>query len=114
MPTILFPRTEYLDTADEGRGLGLAATLSWTDPAYDSIMFDTTDQLGQTVGQVASARGGLLDFRFPNDANAKQDVFTGFGLSNKEKLREISLKYDPLQIFQKLQNGGFLVSGNTK
>lgn len=88
---------------------GFTGTLAWSNPVYDDAMFAITDQLGQVIEQAASAYGGLLDFRFPNDANAEQDVFAGFGSSNVQKLRQVSTKYDPLQIFQKQQNGGFLL-----
>lgn len=39
-------------------------------------------------------------------------MFTGFsyGQHNLERLKSIAKKYDPGSIFQKLQNGGWLVS----
>lgn len=51
-----------------------------------------------------------LDFIFLNDASHDQNPLASYGTENLAKLREISRAYDPEQIFQKLQNGGFLLS----
>jgi hypothetical protein len=44
---------------------------------------------------------------YQNYASAEQNVFWGYGEQNLEKLREVSRKYDPNGVFEKLQLGYF-------
>jgi hypothetical protein len=46
-------------------------------------------------------------YLYQNYAAGDQDVFAGYGEENRKKLRKISKKYDPEQVFQKLQPGYF-------
>ena len=89
---------------------GFTTTISWPDPSTDAAMYSTADELTDTLQQIASANGNLLSFRFPNDANARQDIFEGYGSDSVQQLRSVSTRYDPDQVFQKQQNGGFLLS----
>ena len=45
-----------------------------------------------------------------NDAYDGQAVLKGYGGGNFEKLRTIALAYDLDGVFQRLQNGGWLLS----
>ncbi|KAL8733403.1 MAG: hypothetical protein Q9181_003611 [Wetmoreana brouardii] len=60
--------------------------------------------------ELGEARGSYLVFLYMNDASRDQNPIAGYGASNVAKLRSVSKKYDPAQIFQTLQNGGFLLS----
>ena len=51
-----------------------------------------------------------LPYEFQNDASYTQNVLAGYGAANLAALQAASKKYDPWQVMQKLQNGGFLVS----
>jgi hypothetical protein len=42
-------------------------------------------------------------------ASASQKVISGYGKNCMEKLSQVAHKYDPDQIFQNLQNNGFLI-----
>jgi len=44
-----------------------------------------------------------------NDASRDQNPIAGYGAENVAKLKAVSEKYDPTQIFQVLQNDGFLL-----
>lgn len=44
---------------------------------------------------------------YQNYAAAEQKVFEGYGEENLESLRQVSKKYDPDGVFQKLQPGYF-------
>ncbi len=46
-------------------------------------------------------------YLYQNYAAEDQDVFAGYGEENRARLRAISKKYDPDQVFQKLQPGYF-------
>jgi len=47
------------------------------------------------------------DFIYLNYASEYQDPIESYGAANKERLIKISKKYDPAQVFQYLQPGGF-------
>lgn len=58
----------------------------------------------------AKKAGQFLPFRFMNDASAVQNTVGSYGRENLEKMKATSRKYDPQQVFQTLQNGGWFVS----
>lgn len=60
--------------------------------------------------ELGEERGLYLPFLYMNDASRDQNPIAGYGASNVEKLKVVSKKYDPAQIFQTLQNDGFLLS----
>jgi hypothetical protein len=58
---------------------------------------------------IAIARTSGLDhpYLYQNYASYQQDVFASYGAENLVKLKSISTKYDPQQVWQKLQPGYF-------
>jgi hypothetical protein len=56
--------------------------------------------------EMARQEGKLSKFIYPNDANEKQDVFAGYEEGCVERLRDVSRKYDPERVIQRLQGGG--------
>jgi hypothetical protein len=58
------------------------------------------------MSSLAREEGKLHKYIYINDANEKQDVFSGYDKENIEKMREVSRKYDPERVMQKLQGGG--------
>jgi hypothetical protein len=58
---------------------------------------------------VAVARANGLDhpYLYQNYASYQQNVFASYGADNLARLRSISKKYDPQQVWQKLQPGYF-------
>lgn len=59
---------------------------------------------------LAKARGLHLPFLYMNHAARDQDPLASYGPENLARLRDVARKYDPVQMFQTLQNGGFLLS----
>lgn len=55
----------------------------------------------------AKKRGLDNDFVYLNYASEYQDPTGSYGVANKERLEKVSKKYDPSQVFQYLQPGGF-------
>lgn len=55
----------------------------------------------------AVARGLDNPFLYQNYASLEQKVFESYGAVNHQKLKDISKKYDPSQVFQKLSPGHF-------
>ena len=60
--------------------------------------------------ELAEERGLYLDFLYMKDASRDQNPIAGYGATNIAKLKAASQKYDPGQVFQTLQNDGFLLS----
>lgn len=93
-----------------GRQQWWTTLVDWTDPQFDvqarQVAVDTTARWSQR----AQERGVDLPFIYLNDASRDQNPLASYGAQNLAKLKTIAAKYDPKQVFQKLQNGGFLVS----
>lgn len=75
------------------------------DAAVRAVPIATTQEW-KDLGQV---RGSYLPFLYMNDASRDQNPIAGYGASNVAKLKSVSKKYDPTQVFQILQNDGFLL-----
>jgi hypothetical protein len=52
----------------------------------------------------------LLPNIFGNDAGSHQNVIKSYGKESVANMKAVSTMYDPAQVFQRLQAGGFLVS----
>ncbi|SPQ21596.1 3e209b66-f234-474a-9bba-7620827d6fc6 [Thermothielavioides terrestris] len=50
---------------------------------------------------------GNLDWEYLNYADGSQDPLASYGAENVKRLKEVSLRYDPEQAFQRLCPGGF-------
>lgn len=66
--------------------------------------------IGETIESSSIKHGAALPYRFMNDAYDGQAVLAGYGTENLERLRTIALAYDTDGVFQRLQNGGWLLS----
>ncbi|KAK2598780.1 hypothetical protein N8I77_012167 [Diaporthe amygdali] len=85
-------------------------TAEWPqDLPGGSAIEQAHNELLQAVEKLAKDKGVFLDFICPSFAGAEQNVLRGFGEDNVRKLKEVSHKYDPEGVFQKLQNNGFLL-----
>lgn len=54
--------------------------------------------------------GVYLPFEYMNDASRDQNPLASYGSENIASLLRVSQKYDVEQVFQTLQNDGFLLS----
>lgn len=54
--------------------------------------------------------GGNLEWEYLNYADASQDPLASYGAENVRFLKEVAVKYDPQEVFQKLVPGGFKIS----
>ncbi|RAL13784.1 uncharacterized protein BO97DRAFT_423162 [Aspergillus homomorphus CBS 101889] len=61
---------------------------------------------------LAKAQGVLLDFKCTSFAAASQKVLSSYRTDNSKRTQEVAAKYGPEGLFQKLQNGGFLLRDN--
>lgn len=76
------------------------------DDLARSVSTATTEQW-KILGQ---QRGLNLSFLYMNDASRDQNPLASYGVKNVDRLKRISHIYDPNQLFQNLQNDGFLLS----
>ena len=79
----------------------------WKNESDDELVLATAKSLIDRSVEKAKEIGADHQYLYQNYADISQDVFGGYGEENLKKLREISEKYDPEQVFQKLQPGYF-------
>ncbi|KAI0842274.1 FAD-binding domain-containing protein [Hypoxylon sp. FL0890] len=83
--------------------------ITWTDPAQDQTIWNISQSITQRCTDAAKAKDLLLPYLFMNTAGMKQNVLDSFGSENVAFIKAVAAKYDPGQVFQKLQNNGFLI-----
>jgi hypothetical protein len=81
--------------------------ISWSNIADDERILTAAQNILERSQAAASAAGLLNRYVYQNYASFKQDVFSGYGEENLARLKSVSKKYDPDQVFQKLQPGYF-------
>lgn len=88
---------------------------AWTkkedEPKFQKVLSDIVTM----VKAEAKRRGLDNSLVYMNYASEYQDPLGSYGPANKQRLIDVSKKYDPAQVFQYLQPGGFkLVTGAPK
>ncbi|KAI5791973.1 hypothetical protein EDC01DRAFT_706766 [Geopyxis carbonaria] len=107
-------------TAGDARGgnaMGLTAepqqwftmVVDWTDPADDVTVRAAAKSV--TDKWVSLTKGTDLEngFVYLNDASRDQNPVKSYGDASVKKLKAAAKKYDPLEVFQRLQEDGFLL-----
>ncbi|KAI0972958.1 hypothetical protein F4678DRAFT_459812 [Xylaria arbuscula] len=84
--------------------------VDWREARHDEIVRSVAIETSEQWKQVGVERGSYLPFVYMNDASRDQNPLASYGAENLDKLKAIACKYDPDQIFQRLQPGGFLLS----
>ncbi|PYI05444.1 6-hydroxy-D-nicotine oxidase [Aspergillus sclerotiicarbonarius CBS 121057] len=88
-------------------------TCEWPkDGSDDAAAQKAVDTMSEKVQSLAKAKGVLLDYKSMTFATASQKVLGSYGVENIKRMQEAAAKYDPNGVFQKLQNGGFLLCNN--
>ena len=82
----------------------------WTNPADDAKVHKALIDLADSIKTAATSKNLFEKHIFPNIGSKDQKVLASFGSTNLAFLNTVSSKYDKFKYFQKLQNGGFLVS----
>ncbi|KAF4462944.1 FAD binding domain-containing [Fusarium albosuccineum] len=95
-----------LDVA-EGPLFILQLCAMWDNKSDDAKVYRWMSDVLEKVSAEANSRGVDNDYVYMNYASQFQDVISTYGSSNKAKLKSISKKYDPQQVFQVLQPGYF-------
>lgn len=88
---------------------GFTAVVQYLDPRDDDAAHSAVSKVATFVRTTAASLGLLVPFVFMNDSNWQEDPIASYGAENVARLKRISRKYDPEQIFQNLQGDGFLL-----
>jgi hypothetical protein len=80
---------EKQEDDDVVRSLGIETTAKWVE--------------------LSKQRGLDLPFVYMNDASRDQNPLGSYAPDNITRLKAIAKRYDPLEVFQKVQNSGFLL-----
>ncbi|KAF4772956.1 FAD binding domain-containing protein [Colletotrichum scovillei] len=121
LPTLVFqgitiPMLKHMQQ-NGGNALGLNVedgpfyiillSIMWSNEEDDDKIYSFASTVMERIDDEAKARGLENDYIYMNYAAQFQDVVSGYGADNKAKLKSIAKKYDPKEVFQKLQPGYF-------
>ena len=79
----------------------------WEDVADDAQVKSIVNGIISKSTALAKSRGLYNRYLYENYVYIEQDVFSGYGEANKNRLIRISKEYDPEGVFQFLQPGYF-------
>jgi hypothetical protein len=102
---MLFSLLELITVADDL--LVINIDISWSDSSDDDRIIAAAQNIVDRSAAAAEAMGLSNIYLYQNYASYQQNVFAGYGEANLERLQAVSAKYDPTQVWQKLQPGYF-------
>ncbi|KAL1964865.1 hypothetical protein VTN77DRAFT_6367 [Rasamsonia byssochlamydoides] len=95
--------------SSDGPHVLLLLSYNWQKKDDDEIVTAAAQKFINDV-DAASQRAGLFSpFRYLNYAAAWQDPIAGYGEESVRHLEDVSRRYDPMGVFQRLCPGGFKV-----
>ncbi|KAI4909887.1 uncharacterized protein J4E92_010503 [Alternaria infectoria] len=80
---------------------------SWNNAADDDTVYQVMSDIMKAIKSDAVKQGVQNDWVYMNYASMFQDVIASYGSDSKSKMKTIASKYDPKEVFQKLQPGYF-------
>ncbi|KAF7713390.1 Solanapyrone synthase [Penicillium ucsense] len=83
----------------------------WQDAADDDTVYAWIHSFWDQVIAKAQGMGIFDEYIYMNYASMFQDPVAGYGAGNKARLQQISSRFDPNGVFQKLQPGYFKLNG---
>lgn len=94
----------------DGNLLLLNLSFMWDDISDDNLILDILGTITSKTIAYAKANGLYNEYLYMNYASQYQAVIPSYGEDNFEKLKTVSAKYDPYQVFQTLEPGYFKLS----
>lgn len=82
----------------------------WTYTSDDALIMTFAQNFIDRTVALSKERGLWHPYIYQNYAAIQQDVFTGYGPVSKAKLVETHRKYDPANVFTRLQPGYFKIN----
>jgi hypothetical protein len=92
---------------ESGSLVSLLLLAYWAKKDDDEKLIAAQKDTLDKIRAEAVNRGVHVPFEFLNYAFSQQDPIGSYGVESGERLREVSRKYDPEGVFQKLVPGGF-------
>ncbi|KAI4908395.1 hypothetical protein J4E90_009020 [Alternaria incomplexa] len=80
---------------------------SWNNAADDDTVYQVMSDIMEAIKSEAVKLGVQNDWVYMNYAAMFQDVIASYGSDSKSKMKTVASKYDPKEVFQKLQPGYF-------
>ncbi|RAR05446.1 FAD-binding domain-containing protein [Stemphylium lycopersici] len=96
---------------EDGPYFHVLVYMAWNETSDDATMMKAADDYVQTSKAMAKELGVDNDYYYMPYSSGYQPVIAGYGTENVAKLNAISKKYDPSQVFQRLQPGYFKLDG---
>ena len=85
--------------------------MAWNESSDDTTMMKGTVDYVKTGRAMARELVADNDYYYMPYSSGYQPVVAGYGAKNVAKLQNVSMKYDPQQVFQRLQPGYFKLDG---
>lgn len=89
----------------------LNMNVQWLNQADDKRILEFNNRIIARTVAYAQQHGLAEDYLYMNYASQFQDVIASYGEVNKERLEDVSKKYDPTGVFQDLVPGYFKLDG---
>lgn len=83
--------------------------IQWEESESDEAAVATLQNITLKIEALAQKQGLYLESKIMNDAAFYQNVLASYGSENLRRLKDVAAQYDPSQVFQSLQNDGFLL-----
>ena len=83
----------------------------WSNESDDQTVYAFINSFWEKVIAHAKDVGVYNEYIYMNYASMFQDPISGYGFSNKAKLKKIAKRYDPKQVYQNVQPGYFKLHG---
>lgn len=90
--------------------LGVVILGEWSDDKFDKQCPAEVKQILEDFKSVAQSRDLEIPYNYMNDCSPAQSPLETYGADNLAFLKEVAGRYDASRVFQKLQNGGYLLS----
>ncbi|OJI81203.1 hypothetical protein ASPTUDRAFT_203749 [Aspergillus tubingensis CBS 134.48] len=91
----------------DGPLIGILLLAYWDNKEQDRVVLDSMKLLLGRIEDEAVSRGTGSRFKLMNYSSDFQDPIGSYGPRNKQRLQEVSRKYDPSGMFQRAVPGGF-------
>ena len=96
--------------ARETNKIGFLSMADWKNSKDEDRVREAVRKIVDVAEATAKQAGAYLPYRYSNYASRDQDPLSSYGAESVARLKSIAAKYDPDGVFQKLQNGGWLLS----
>ncbi|KAF3003272.1 hypothetical protein E8E14_004220 [Neopestalotiopsis sp. 37M] len=97
------------DRVKDGNGVMFLLGVGVYSAADEAKLYPIFREWFDDIDNYAASIGAHWGWHYLNYANLGQDSIASYGEASVEKIRKVSEKYDPDQVFQKLRKSGFKI-----